>query len=99
MDGSPCRDHTSPYVRAGSWLCDNALTHPATVYDPVNAVPHGRSEQFFPVGRSGAASELWWGVLGKAWLEIGTQWGLHTHALIAASNPLVPTIFMTRVRL
>jgi hypothetical protein len=25
--------------------------------------------------------------------------GLHTHALIAASNALVPTIFMTRVRL
>jgi hypothetical protein len=38
-------------------------------------------------------------MLGKVWLEIGTQWGLHTHALIAASNALVPTIFMTRVRL
>jgi hypothetical protein len=38
-------------------------------------------------------------MLGKVWFEIGTQWGLHTHALIAASNALVPTIFMTRVRL
>ena len=60
---------------------------------------HGRFEQFLPVGRSGAASESSWGMLGKAWLEIGSQWVLHTHALIAASNALVPTIFMTRVRL
>jgi hypothetical protein len=80
-------------------LRDNALTQPATVHDPVNVVRHDRAEQFFPVGRPGAASESSWGVLGKVWLEIRTQWGLHTHALIAASNALVPTIFMTRVRL
>src|SRR6266436_4687821 len=88
-----------PHVRSGSWLRDNALTRPATVHDPVNVVRHGRSEQFFPVGRSGTASESSWGMLGEVWLEIGTQWGLHTHAPIAASNALVPTIFMTRVRL
>jgi hypothetical protein len=33
------------------------------------------------------------------WLGIGPLWGLHTHALIAASVALVPTIFKTRVRL
>jgi hypothetical protein len=33
------------------------------------------------------------------WLGIGTLWGLDTRALIAASIALVPTIFMTRVRL
>jgi hypothetical protein len=38
-------------------------------------------------------------MLGKVLLEIGTQSGLYAHALIAASNALVPTIFMTRVRL
>src|SRR6266404_2485089 len=81
------------------WLRDNALTQPATPHVPVNVVRHGRSEQFFPVERSGTASESSWGMLGKVWLEIGTQWGLHTHALIAASTALVPTIFMTRVRL
>src|SRR6266849_6655143 len=86
-------------VRVGSWLRDNALTQPATLHVPVNVVRHGRSEQFFPVERSGTASESSWGMLGKVWLEIGTQWGLHTHALIAASTALVPTIFMTRVRL
>src|SRR6266436_5727916 len=85
--------------RFGSWLRDNALTQPATLHVPVNVVRHGRSEQFFPVERSGTASESSWGMLGKVWLEIGTQWGLHTHALIAASTALVPTIFMTRVRL
>jgi hypothetical protein len=47
-------------IRYGSWLRDNALTQPATVRDPVNVVRHGRSEQFFPVGRSGAASESSW---------------------------------------
>src|SRR3982074_745542 len=57
-------------IRYGSWLRDNALTRPATVHDPVNVVRHGRSEQFFPVGRSGAASES----SCKLWLEIGTQW-------------------------
>src|SRR5713226_2342833 len=88
-----------PNVRLGSWLRDNALTQPATLHVPVNVVRHGRSEQFFPVERSGTASESSWGMLGKVWLEIGTQWGLHTHALIAASTALVPTIFMTRVRL
>src|SRR5713101_3390358 len=86
-------------VGNGSWLRDNALTQPATLHVPVNVVRHGRSEQFFPVERSGTASESSWGMLGKVWLEIGTQWGLHTHALIAASTALVPTIFMTRVRL
>jgi hypothetical protein len=69
MDGSPCRDHTSPYVRNGSWLRDNALTHPATVYDPVNAVRHGRSEQFFPVGRSGPP--LSYG--GECWARPGSR--------------------------
>jgi hypothetical protein len=53
------------HFRNGSWLRDNALTQPATVHDPVNVVRHGRSEQFFPVGRSGTASESSWGVLGK----------------------------------
>jgi hypothetical protein len=38
-------------------------------------------------------------MLGKVWLDVDPQWGLHTHAPIAASNALVPTIFMTRVRL
>jgi len=52
-------------------LRDNALTQPATVHDPVNVVWHGGSEQFFPVGRSGAASESSWGLLGKVWFEIG----------------------------
>src|SRR5258708_21491600 len=88
-----------PDVRCGSWLRDNALTQPATLHVPVNVVRHGRSEQLFPVERSGTASEAACRMLGKVWLEIGTQWGLHTHALIAASNALVPTIFMTRVRL
>jgi len=87
------------YVRVGSWLRDNALTQSATAHDPVNVVRHGRFEQFFPVGRSGAASESSWGMLGNVLLEIGTQSGLYAHALIAASNALVPTIFMTRVRL
>src|SRR6266403_2051378 len=77
--------------------CDKSAF--ATLHVPVNVVRHGRSEQFFPVERSGTASESSCGMLGKVWLEIGTQWGLHTHALIAASNALVPTIFMTRVRL
>src|ERR1700731_766287 len=86
-------------VCTGSWLRDNALTRAGNVHDPVGVVRPGRSEQFFPVGRSGAASESWRGMLGMVWLGIGTQWGLHTHALIAASNALVPTIFMTRVRL
>jgi hypothetical protein len=86
-------------VRFGSWLRDNALTQPATVRDPVNVVRHGRFEQFFPVGRSEAVSESSWGMLSKVLLEIGTQSGLYAHALIAASNALVPTIFMTRVRL
>jgi hypothetical protein len=86
-------------VSKGSWLRDNALTQSATAHDPVNVVRHGRFEQFFPVGRSGAASESSWGMLGKVLLEIGTQSGLYAHALIAASNALVPTIFMTRVRL
>jgi hypothetical protein len=54
---------------------------------------------FFPVGRSAAAPEPWRGMLGMVWLGIGTLWGLHTRALIAASIALVPTIFMTRVRL
>src|SRR5258708_12112338 len=40
-------------VCCGSWLRDNALMQFATVHDPVNVVRHGRSEQFFPVGRSG----------------------------------------------
>src|ERR1700733_15519827 len=86
-------------VGSGSWLRDNALTRAGNVHDPVGVVRHGRSEQFFPVGRSGAASESWRGTPGMVWLGIGTQWGLHTHALIAASNALLPTIFMTRVRL
>jgi hypothetical protein len=86
-------------VRDGSWLRDNALMQPSTVHDPVNVVLHGRSEQFFCVGRSGAASESSWGMLGKVWLGIGVQLGLHTYALIAASNAFGPTIFMTRVRL
>ena len=77
----------------------DALTRAENVHDPLSVVRHGRSEQFFPVGRSGAASESRRGMLGMVWLGIGTQWGLHTHALIAASNALVPTIFMTRVRL
>ena len=59
---------------SGSCLRDNALTQPATVHDPVNVVRHGRSEQFFPVGRSGAASESSWGKLAEAWFEIGAQW-------------------------
>jgi hypothetical protein len=59
------------------WLRDNALTQPATFHDPVNVVRHGRSEQFFDVGRPGAASESSWGMLGKVWLGIGAQWGLH----------------------
>jgi hypothetical protein len=83
-------------VGDGSWLRDNALTQSATAHNPVNVARHGRFEQFFPVGRSGAASEASWGI-GKVWLETGTQWGRHTHALIAASNALVPVIFMTRV--
>jgi hypothetical protein len=89
----------STNVSNGSWLRDNALTQSATAHDPVNVVRHGRFEQFFPVGRSGAASESSWGMLGKVLLEIGTQSGLYAHALIAAINAVVPTIFMTRVRL
>jgi hypothetical protein len=86
-------------VRDGSWLRDNALTQSATAHDPVDVVRHGRFKQFFPVGRSGAASEASWGMLGTVLLEIGTQSDLYAHALIAASNAVVPTIFMTRVRL
>jgi len=44
-------------------------------------------------------SESSGGMLGKVLLEIGTQSGLYAHALIAASNAFVPTIFITRVRL
>jgi hypothetical protein len=61
-------DHTKNCDSFGSWLRDNALTQPTTVHDPVNVVRHGRFEQFFPVGRSGAASESSWGMLGKIWL-------------------------------
>ncbi len=97
--GTDGHGYDNDAVERRSWLRDNALTEPTTVHDPVNVVRHGRSEQFFPVGRSGAASESSWRMPGKVWLEIGMQWGLHTHALIAASNALVPMIFMTRVRL
>jgi hypothetical protein len=49
---SPQVRHNPPFayrndVGNGSWLRDNALTPPATVHDPVNVVPHGRSENFF----------------------------------------------------
>ena len=77
-----------PNDRFGSWLRDNALTQPATVHDPVNVV--GRSEQFFPVGRSGAASESSWGMLGRVWLKISTQWGLAERRwLPAPRSPVV----------
>src|SRR5712672_2399973 len=99
MDSHLPSSSSAAHVSIGSWLRDNALTQPATLHVPVNVVRHGRSEQFFPVERSGTASESSCGMLGKVSLEIGTQWVLHTHALIAASNALVPTIFMTRVRL
>ena len=77
---------------------DNALTRSATVHDPVNVVRHGQFEQFC-CWSIRTVSESSWGMLGKVWLKIGTQWGLHTHPLIAASNAVVPTIFMARVRL
>ena len=85
-------------VSFGSWLRDNALTQAPAVHDPVNAVRHGQSEQFFLLDDQGPPPSQLRGVLGKSGSRSAAK-GLHTHALIAASNAPVPTIFMTRVRL